>query len=295
MISEIQQRILSALLKTLHPIARLMLRCGIGYREFAEISKTAFVDVATSDYGIRGRPTNISRVAVMTGLTRKEVKRLRDKTAAGEASRVYRYNPGADILHHWHVDPDFIDEAGRPLVLDFEGPEKSFARLVKKYGGDIPPGAMRTELKRVGAVEVMPSGQLKAIKRNFSAPTRGERTVEALSNGLYTFAQNAVHNSDPENTDNAWIQRIVYTHHMRPDDLGRIRRVTRDRLIEFSESLDDLLSAYESFYKGDEVAEDEGEERLTVGIGLYYFEENGAEASSSSSKPGRRRKERKIK
>ena len=84
----IQRQILSALLIALRPLARALLRAGIGFREFEEISKTAFVDIATKDFGIRGRPTNISRVAVMTGLTRKEVRRLRDKASAGEETVV---------------------------------------------------------------------------------------------------------------------------------------------------------------------------------------------------------------
>ncbi|MFQ5549243.1 MAG: DUF6502 family protein, partial [Woeseia sp.] len=67
---KIQRQILDALLVAIRPLARALLRVGIGYREFAEISKAAFVDIATKDYGLRGRPTNISRVAVMTGLTR---------------------------------------------------------------------------------------------------------------------------------------------------------------------------------------------------------------------------------
>ena len=54
----IQRQILDALLVALRPLARALLRVGIGYREFAEMSKTAFVDVATTDYGLRGRPTN---------------------------------------------------------------------------------------------------------------------------------------------------------------------------------------------------------------------------------------------
>ncbi|MDH3905625.1 MAG: DUF6502 family protein, partial [Gammaproteobacteria bacterium] len=70
---DIQRQILGAFLVVLKPIARILLRFGIGFREFSEIAKTAFVDVASSDFGLRGRPTNISRVAVMTGLTRKEV------------------------------------------------------------------------------------------------------------------------------------------------------------------------------------------------------------------------------
>ncbi len=148
----IQRQILDALLVALRPIARALLRAGIGYREFAEISKTAFVDIATKDYGLRGRPTNVSRVAVMTGLTRKEVRRIRDKSAAGDATLVVRSTPMGVILHRWYSEQEFLTSDGRPKVLDFDGDDSSFSDLVRKYGGDIPPGAMRTELKRINAI-----------------------------------------------------------------------------------------------------------------------------------------------
>ena len=162
--------VLAALLKALRPIARILMKAGVGYREFSEISKSAFVDVATSDYGLRGRPTNISRVAVMTGLTRKEVKRLRDKIAAGTQIDMQRVVPPAEIIEKWHSDSAFLDSSGRPKTLSFDGPTPSFAALVKKYGGDIPPGAMRTELKRVGAISEDESGQL-TVKMKFFRPS----------------------------------------------------------------------------------------------------------------------------
>jgi len=62
---KIKKQILDAFFVVLRPIARILLRYGIGFREFAEIAKSAFVDVATTEHGIRGRPTNISRVAVV--------------------------------------------------------------------------------------------------------------------------------------------------------------------------------------------------------------------------------------
>ena len=104
-----QRQILNALLVALRPLARALLRAGIGYREFAEISKSAFVDIATRDYGLRGRPTNISRVAVMTGLTRKEVRRLRDKSEAGEETATVRSTPMSTILHRWFIEDEFLD------------------------------------------------------------------------------------------------------------------------------------------------------------------------------------------
>ena len=176
--------VLLALLKALRPIARFLMKFGIGYREFAEISKSAFVDVATSDYGLRGRPTNISRVAVMTGLTRKEVKRLRDKISAGNQVDMQRVVPPAEIIEKWHSDSQFLDSSGRPKTLNFDGPLPSFSALVKKYGGDIPPGAMRTELKRVGAIREGDSGQLTVQMKFFRPFELDEQLQRALSQAM---------------------------------------------------------------------------------------------------------------
>jgi hypothetical protein len=179
--------VLSALLKALRPIARFLMQSGIGYREFSEISKSAFVDVATSDYGLRGRPTNISRVAVMTGLTRKEVKRLREKIAAGNQVDMARVIPPAEILSRWHSDRDYLDSTGRPLTLEFDGATPSFAGLVKKYGGDIPAGAMRTELKRVGAVSEDEHGRLTVQLKDFRPIDSGTLRTSAIYKSQFEF------------------------------------------------------------------------------------------------------------
>ncbi|MGB5345752.1 MAG: DUF6502 family protein, partial [Woeseia sp.] len=191
----IQRQILSALLLVLRPLARALLRAGVGYREFAEISKTAFVEIATNDYGLRGRPTNISRVAVMTGLTRKEVRRLRDKSAAGDETLVLRSTPMSVILHRWFTDAEFLAGSGEPLVLGFDGPSPSFSSLVKKHGCDIPPGAMRTELKRIDAIRETDAGMLQVLKRNVSGLDVHERLVTGLAKVLYPAALTISHNT----------------------------------------------------------------------------------------------------
>ena len=115
-----QRKILDAFFFVLmRPIAKILLRCGIGFREFSEVAKAAFVDVASSDYGLRGRPTNISRVAVMTGLTRKEVRRLRDKIQNGERSVVLKTTPMCEVLHRWHAEDEYLSQSGEPKVLPF--------------------------------------------------------------------------------------------------------------------------------------------------------------------------------
>ena len=270
----IQRQILDALLVALRPLARALLRVGIGYREFAEISKTAFVDIATKDYGLRGRPTNISRVAVMTGLTRKEVRRIRNKTESGDATYISRATPMSELLHRWFTEDDFVDPNGAPKILPFDGPEISFSTLVRRFGGDIPPGAMRTELKRIGAIAELDDGKIKALKRHSTGADVYEKFISNLIYSVYPAALALAHNTDKNNEGIPWIQRTAKSQCIRPDDVPRIRRVAGDRLAEFAESIDDLFAAYESLYKLESVEAPE----KSVGVAVCFFEEDKADA-----------------
>jgi hypothetical protein len=266
---DIQRQILGAFLVVLKPIARILLRFGIGFREFSEIAKTAFVDVASSDFGLRGRPTNISRVAVMTGLTRKEVKRVRVKISEGEHSVVVRTTPLCEVLHRWNAENEFLDESGRAAVLPFAGESGSFSSLVKRFGGDIPPGAMRTELKRVGAVEEDDRGNLRVVRRSVTPKGTHENLVAALAHSVYPLLSTIAHNIDPERELDTWAQLTAFSQSVRSSDVPRLRRISFDRLSEVSESFDDLFIAYESLHETDPTDND----RNTIAVGVFYFED----------------------
>jgi hypothetical protein len=272
--NDIQRQILSAFLVALRPIAKILLRFGIGFREFAEISKTAFVDVASREYGLRGRPTNISRVAVMTGLTRKEVRRIREKIEGGNQSVVVKATPLSEILHRWHAESEFLDETGRPAILQFTGESRSFSDLVRRFGGDIPPGAMRTELKRVGVIEETDDGGLKVVKRTVHPKGAHEKLITALVHALYPLASTISHNVDPERDGEPWTQIDTFSRSIRKSDLVRLRRISFDRLSEVAESMDDLFMAYESLHDTDESSG----ETDTVAVGVFYFEETDKSA-----------------
>jgi hypothetical protein len=266
---KIQKQILDAFFVVLRPIAKILLRYGIGFREFAEVAKSAFVDVASTEYGIRGRPTNMSRVAVMTGLTRKEVRRLRDQLALGEVLVSRKYTPLGRILHRWHSETDFLDEHGRPAALPFAGDRASFSELVRRYAGDIPPGAIRTELKRVAAIVEDESGKLRVIRRDVHAETGHENVSLSLLHGAYALLENIAHNNDPGRNEPTWAQMTAFTGDIRKVDLVRVRRICADRAREAAESYDDLFSGFEQ--REDSVT---GQfECLPVAMGVFYFEE----------------------
>lgn len=270
-----QQRVLGAFQIALRPIVKILLRYGIGYSGFIETVKTTFVDVASSDFGIRGRPTNISRVAVMTGLTRKEVKRLRDKMEAGGDLVIVKSTPMTEILHRWHAEDDFADKNGRPATLSFSDGNHSFSELVKRFGGDVPPGAMRTELKRVGSVTEHPDGSLSVASRVLYQSDITDNLVTALMHSAYPLLSTIATNTNPGLNHEGFAQFSTYSLCIDESQKKRLRRVSYDRLSEAAVSFEDLFIAYESLIpKSDR---NEAEESAIV-VGLYYFEERDKHA-----------------
>lgn len=274
--NDIQRQIHSAILLVLRPIARALLRGGIGYREFSEIAKTAFVDIATKDYGLRGRPTNISRVAVMTGLTRKEVRRIRAGGELDVRDLDVKHTPIAQILHRWHTDTEYLTSAGEPMPLSLDGEEKSFASLVKKYGGDVPPGAMRTELERINAVEVREDGNLLPTKRIAYNSDLHDKLRGGLTTILFPAALNLDHNLKITKETDRWANLVTHTKYLRVGDRGRYRRIAQDRIHEFASLMDDMQAGYESLYEGDE--DSSNSDGVTLGVGIFYFEEDKIES-----------------
>ncbi len=265
-----QKKVLDAFQLVLRPVVKILLRYGIGYNEFAETVKTAFVDVGSTDFGIRGRPTNISRVAVMTGLTRKEVRRLRTKIESGEDTVSVRTTPITEIVTRWHSENEYVDTNGRASLLPFAGEVGSFSSLVKKFGGDVPPGAMRTELKRMDLVDEKDDGSLLIKSRAMVPPDSTDNLMSCLVHGVYPLLATTVTNTEPDKVrGEGMAQFTTHSLSISQEDRTRLKRISYDRLSEMAVSFDDLFTTFESSPTG---SEKEGKESV-VSVGLYYFEE----------------------
>jgi len=271
---DVHVQILGALLVVLRPIARALLKVGIGYHEFAEAARTAFVETATKDYGLRGRPTNISRVAIMTGLTRKEVSRIRKKSQEINDKLIVRSTPLSQVLHRWHTDKNFLSESGTPTPLHFASGAVSFTDLVRTYGGDVPPGAMRTELKRIDAIEILDDGMLVPLQRVPYSTDMREKLVGGLAKIIYPAALNLVHNMESELHSERWTNLVATSKYINPTDQGRVKSISAARLEQVAENLDDLLGAYEAL---DEESKDGDPKSRAIGVGVFYFEEDKGE------------------
>ncbi|MDX1508421.1 MAG: DUF6502 family protein [Woeseiaceae bacterium] len=176
------------------PVARILLRAGINWKEIAEVCKATYVEVATQDFGIRGRPTNVSRVALMTGFSRREVRRLRDLLDDEQPAALEHVNSAQRVLSGWYEDDDFVDTNGAPRPLLAAGSNPSFETLCSRYSGDVPATTMLKELLKIGAIGEAEDGRLVAKTRAYipfpTDPTQMLRSGKVLEDIGQTVAYN---------------------------------------------------------------------------------------------------------
>jgi hypothetical protein len=263
---------LEGLAGILKPIVKLLLVSGLGYAEFAAVAKAAFVQVASANYGIRGRPTNASRVAAMTGLSRKEVSRIRTDAPAIRWSPDMEATPINTLLHQWHFDPDFSEVPGKPRPLPSEG-DVSFATLVRRYGGDIPVGALKTELCRSGLATEEANGTLAPRKRYSVAAGFNEEYLRRVSFSLRTHAGTLAYNATLRSKEGASqpraetrLDRVAYSSEMTEASVKAFEKWVRSEGETFIERADDWIGSREVVRK-----RQHPKPAPIAGVGIYFF------------------------
>jgi hypothetical protein len=286
--ADIQVRMLNAVYACLLPIARLLLRSGVTYQQFEAVAKRAFVREAMFESPLRSRPMNTSRISVKTGLSRKDVKRLREQLASSAedvSQAASRSGPPARVLHAWHVDPRFIQSGGLPRDLQFQNDVDGFSGLVRSVAGDVPAGAVRAELRRSGAIEELPDGQLRVVKRHYVPGSVDEKAITVMSGMVFPLASGIVHNSDPSRTTDGFIQRFAFSEALPSASINEFRRRSRVAAEQLVEQMDDWLADYELQSNRSEKAPSAG---VTAGIGVFYYEgPNAEQALRGLSETGR--------
>lgn len=268
---DLHAKLLTALRLSLRPLTRLLLRHGITYGQFADVAKEAFVAEALSERDQRGRQTNKARIAVRTGLSRKEVTRIRDRLHELDASKggsdglVMKVGSAARALQLWHVDERFLGEDGQPRTLVFSGGDLSFSGLARLVGGDIPPGALRAELVDARAVAELPNGALKPLRRHFIPVDVGDELLVGLTHIVVPVIEGLAHNAGTTNTD-PFFQRVAYSDRLTEPATGLFREKAQEDAALFLQSIDNWLSANESRGQLD------GDHPRRVGVGIFYFE-----------------------
>lgn len=252
----------------LKPLVRILLRNGVAAKSVYELVKHIYVQVAKEDFGIDGKKASTSRVAILTGLTRKEVQAILALPERQQGHYDEGYNRAARVITGWLRDADFGDGKGHPAPLPMSGKRTSFTALVKRYSGDIPVRALLDELVRVGAVKRLKDGRVGLVSRGY-VPQRGlEEKLAILGNDTADLIATIDHNIFG-NPSKPRMQRKVMYDNVPVEAARAFQTVAEDRAQEMLEALDRWLSHRDR----DVNPTVRGKGRVRVGVGIYNFEE----------------------
>lgn len=263
-----QQHVLfSAVRRLMRPLVRILIRNGVAYGALAELLRKVYVDVAYEEFSPAGKKQTVSRVSGLTGLTRKEVKRLLETEMADSASSQKRYNRAVRVIGGWVNDKRFQDEDGKPADLPVEGARKSFALLVKGYSGDIPHRAMLDMLEEAGSVKLV-KDRVRLVRRAYVPGGDAVEKIRILGTDVSELISTIDHNLVAQ-PDNLRYQRKVSYDNINPDSMAKLRKVSFRKAQSLLEQLDRQ-------YAGNELDED-GEGGKTISMGIYFYEKDSPE------------------
>jgi len=257
----------AAILKLLRPLVRMALKRGVSFKTFASLLKWAYYDVARENFTIEGRRQTQSRISVITGLTRKEVKRLSELDPPMSREQREKYNRAARVVSGWRREAGCLDEQGRPVAIPISGEGATFETLVKKFSGDMPPRAVLDELIRVGALQLEPDNRVRLVHEAFT-PTADEAIKFHILGTDVNLLISTIENNIDKNGNEPYFQRKVYYDNLPDEVLEDFRKMSRRQAQQLLNDLDSHLAINDR----DVNPGIKGTGRNVAGVGIYYFE-----------------------
>jgi hypothetical protein len=264
--NKIDEILHSAISRLLRPLARILLRHNVSFLAFSDLAKQVFIEVAEQEFPPAGRKQSLSRISMLTGLSRKEVLRVKRIPIPNDGESVVQQGRSIRIINGWTHDRRFLDAAGAPLELDFDGNDQSFSGLVRYHSGDIPPRAVLDELLRVGLVERSSAGRVRLISTVYVPKAGMEEKLSILGVETADLLNTIDHNIHTEGEE-PFFQRKVCYYRFPVRHLPALRRLTSQKSQELLEELNVWLAEHDDA----DILEPDEQVRRT-GLSLYYFE-----------------------
>lgn len=240
-----------------------MIARGLGYPQVSEMVKALFVEEAETHFGVAGKRVTDSRISVLTGLQRRDVRAHRGDPREDAAPR--SHGPIPRIMALWTSDPRFGDDDGRPSRLPRAGDAApSFEALVREVGRDVHPRTVLDEMLRLGLVVVEDDG----VRLVADAVVTGRDDALLLAYfgaNLGDHAEAAAANLMAAPEPSPFYERAVHYNKLTPAALTALDVMARERQQALLEEINAAALSLQRADTGDKTAT----ERFRLGAYIY--------------------------
>jgi uncharacterized protein DUF6502 len=273
--------VLTAVDSVLEPLSRLLLDHGIGLPILVERLKNAYVRVADGQFAGRVGGMSDSRVSVLTGVHRKDVRRLRRaRPTDGRAPQTVSL--GGQIIVKWTGRPEYLDARKRPVPLPRlrrDGHARSFEALAESVSKDVGPRAILDELVRLGVVSIDADDRVR-LNRGAFVPQEGfEEKAYYLAKNIHDHLAAAAHNLRGDSPPH--LERSVHYVRLSEASVERLRELAEQSGMR---TLNEMNRAAQTL-KGRDARARRGDRRMTFGV---YFYSEGEQPPARNAKSRKR-------
>ncbi|MEL6523759.1 MAG: DUF6502 family protein [Pseudomonadota bacterium] len=255
-----------AVRRVLRPLVRALISQNVAATMFYRIVKQTYVEVAEETLG---KDATDSRISVVTGVHRRDVKEFRMRPDDGSSAVGKRLSTLSTVVGRWLSDPDFTNENGVPLILPrSESAKPSFDGLVQSVSRDIRPRTLLDELQRQGVIE-LDGDKVRLVLDGLVAGQDLDRKLHFFSHNVGDHMQAAVENllSDPS----PHLERAVFYNNLTAASAHDLEERGRDLA---QHALLQINTEASALQKRDQ-AEPEADYRIRFGV--FFFTEKEEE------------------
>jgi hypothetical protein len=263
----------------LRPLVRLLLEKQLGFPFLSNLLKGLYVEVAERDVSIPDRRPTDSRISLLTGIHRREVKRLREELRGEEEHIPTVLTLGALLVSRWIGEPEYLDAEGRPRALPRRAPAPvpSFESLVASVSRDLPPRSVLDVWLRLGVVSEDENGMLRLAVDSF-VPEKGfEEKVHFFGRNLRDHIAAGAHNILEEGPP--FFDRSVYYDRLSRTSAAELAQIAQEEGAELIRRVNRRAMELQG---EDAERTEETTHRMTLGAYFYAVDERDESDDESS-------------
>ena len=266
---------LTAVEQMLEPLCTFMVRNGIGHKEANDIMKGAYLRaVNRNEFEVNGREPNVSRTAVLTGLSRKEISKRRraPSEGRGDGHHLTTMSLPARLLAAWAHDAQFHNPDGTPAPLGFPDGEPGFASLLSKVGADLPPTALVSELVRCGSVVWDGSNRLRMVRQSYRPLPSDDYNCVRYGECVRDLQNTLLENMESSDNKVRLLERRAWTERLPSGSLEHFYTMVENLAETLLVEADAWLTSADPQNCGEDIDPSLREaETVRAGVGVYVF------------------------
>jgi hypothetical protein len=288
---EIERRsrnlVLNALTKILRPLVRLLLVHDIKYTMLLDELKKVYVEVADEEFKLDNIEQTDSRITLLTGVHRKDVKRIRTEGSNGIPAEPRRLSLTSQLIAQWLRNPEHLDDHGQPKPLPRSisvGGEKSFEGLVAKISKDIRARPVIDEWLNLGLIRIDADDLIHLNMQGFIPNQNLEEKLFFLSMNVHDHLATAVSNTQAKNPP--MLERCVYYYNLTNENVHKLHEAAKEAGMQALTAVNRLAMELKASQQ-DEMTADDKQNHQRINFGLYFHSSNDAIKPEQSKPPSR--------